>query len=145
MKLLQDKVAIVTGGSRGIGAAIVRKYAKMGAKVVFTYRSSSEKAKAIETVKKEVQEEVKKLEEKSVNAMMEDIWADDPKMYDEMKKEMKQKMEGETATAAADHIKTSVVSKLYKEAPEAPPSKKTMTEIEKIGDDVYDKYFKIDK
>lgn len=49
MKLLEGKTAIVTGGSRGIGAAIVRKFAEHGANVAFTYLSSEEKAKAIET------------------------------------------------------------------------------------------------
>lgn len=48
MKLLQDKVALVTGGSRGIGEAIVRRFVEQGAKVAFTYRSSEEKAKALE-------------------------------------------------------------------------------------------------
>lgn len=31
MKLLKDKVAVVTGGTRGIGAAIVRTYLQQGA------------------------------------------------------------------------------------------------------------------
>lgn len=44
---LTDKVAIVTGGTRGIGAGIVRKLAGLGAKVVFTYRSSSAQADAL--------------------------------------------------------------------------------------------------
>lgn len=48
MKLLQDKVALITGGSRGIGAAIVKKYAEHGAHVAFTYLSSEERAKNIE-------------------------------------------------------------------------------------------------
>ncbi|TVR79838.1 MAG: 3-oxoacyl-[acyl-carrier-protein] reductase [Saprospirales bacterium] len=47
MKLLENKVAIVTGGSRGIGEAIVRKFAANGAVVVFTYHSSSDRANAI--------------------------------------------------------------------------------------------------
>lgn len=48
MKLLQDKVALITGGSRGIGAGIARRFAEQGATVAFTYRSSAEQAKAIE-------------------------------------------------------------------------------------------------
>jgi len=47
MGLLEGKVAIITGGSRGIGAGIVKKFVAEGAKVVFTYRSSSAKAEAI--------------------------------------------------------------------------------------------------
>lgn len=47
MKLLQDKVALITGGSRGIGAAIVRRFAQQGAHVAFTYRSSAASAEAI--------------------------------------------------------------------------------------------------
>lgn len=48
MKLLQDKVALITGGSRGIGEAIAKRYAEQGASVAFTYRSSEERAKKIE-------------------------------------------------------------------------------------------------
>ena len=48
MKLLENKTAIITGGSRGIGAAIAEVYADHGANVAFTYLSSEEKAKALE-------------------------------------------------------------------------------------------------
>ncbi|MGB3547446.1 MAG: 3-oxoacyl-[acyl-carrier-protein] reductase [Saprospiraceae bacterium] len=41
MTLLQDKTALITGGSRGIGAALVRTFVAQGARVAFTYRSSS--------------------------------------------------------------------------------------------------------
>ena len=40
MTSLSNKVAFVTGGSRGIGAAIVRRLARDGAAVAFTYQSS---------------------------------------------------------------------------------------------------------
>jgi len=46
MKTLIGKVALVTGGSRGIGAAIVKKLAEEGASVAFTYVASAEKAEA---------------------------------------------------------------------------------------------------
>jgi 3-oxoacyl-[acyl-carrier protein] reductase len=43
-KKLIGKVALVTGGSRGIGAAIVKRLAEEGAQVAFTYSSSKEAA-----------------------------------------------------------------------------------------------------
>ncbi|CAN7341373.1 SDR family oxidoreductase [Pseudoduganella sp. LjRoot289] len=42
-----NKVAFVTGGARGIGAAVVRRLAQGGAAVAFTYQSSSEVADAL--------------------------------------------------------------------------------------------------
>ena len=48
MKMLENKIAVVTGGSRGIGEAIVLKLAENGANVAFTYLSSDEKAKTLE-------------------------------------------------------------------------------------------------
>lgn len=47
MGLLTGKVALITGGSRGIGAAIVRRFVDEGARVAFTYLSSPEKAEAL--------------------------------------------------------------------------------------------------
>ena len=49
MGLLTNKVAIVTGGTRGIGKGIVTKFVAEGAKVVFTYRSSDAEAYAMVT------------------------------------------------------------------------------------------------
>jgi len=43
-KSFAGKIALVTGGSRGIGAGIVRRLAAEGASVAFTYSSSEEKA-----------------------------------------------------------------------------------------------------
>ncbi len=48
MKILDGKIALVTGGSRGIGEAIVRKFAEQGADVAFTYLSSKDRAKKVE-------------------------------------------------------------------------------------------------
>ncbi len=48
MKLLENKTAIITGGSRGIGEAMVLKFAGQGANIAFTYLSSEDRAKALE-------------------------------------------------------------------------------------------------
>src|SRR5258708_13706586 len=41
---LEGKVAVVTGGSRGIGAAIVRMFVQAGAKVLFNYQRAEAEA-----------------------------------------------------------------------------------------------------
>ncbi len=48
MKLLEGKVAIITGASRGIGSGIAKIFAQHGAQVAFTYSSSAESALVLE-------------------------------------------------------------------------------------------------
>lgn len=56
---MKGKVALVTGGSRGLGAVIAEALAEEGADVAITYASSVEKAKAV----------VEKLQAKGVRAL----------------------------------------------------------------------------
>src|SRR6185436_8774048 len=55
MKLLENKVAVVTGAARGIGEGIALKLAEHGAHIAFTYisDSSAEKARVLEEKLKE--------------------------------------------------------------------------------------------
>jgi len=48
MKLLEGKVAIITGATRGIGKGIAEVFAKNGADIAFTYVSSDEQAREVE-------------------------------------------------------------------------------------------------
>jgi 3-oxoacyl-[acyl-carrier protein] reductase len=47
MKNLQHKAALITGGSRGIGAAIAKRLAREGANVAITYQFSADKAEKL--------------------------------------------------------------------------------------------------
>ena len=49
MKLLENKIAIITGATRGIGRGIAVEFAKQGANIAFTYSSSVDAAIALET------------------------------------------------------------------------------------------------
>lgn len=62
---LEGKAALVTGGSRGIGAAIARELARAGATVVLGYRSGREEAEAVasETGSRAIQADVSDAED----------------------------------------------------------------------------------
>jgi 3-oxoacyl-[acyl-carrier protein] reductase len=45
--VLQDKIALITGGSRGIGRSIALALANEGAHIVFTYKSAAQAAEAV--------------------------------------------------------------------------------------------------
>ena len=49
MKLLENKVELITGGSRGIWKSIVEKFISNGCNVAFTYNNSESDAKLIES------------------------------------------------------------------------------------------------
>ncbi|MBX7404008.1 3-oxoacyl-[acyl-carrier-protein] reductase [Clostridium chauvoei] len=56
--MLKNKCAVVTGATRGIGRAIAKKYAKLGANIVINYRNSDEEAKKLEEKLRELGVEV---------------------------------------------------------------------------------------
>ena len=47
MKLLKDKVALITGGARGIGRSICESFAENGCNIAFTYNNSKEAAEEL--------------------------------------------------------------------------------------------------
>ena len=47
MKRLEGKIALVTGGGRGIGAAIARKLAEEGAAVIINYSHSEDRKSVV--------------------------------------------------------------------------------------------------
>ncbi len=78
MKLLEGKIALITGATRGIGKAIAETFAREGATVAFTYRSSVEKAQAFEASLREsgvecVGYQVDSADFNAVQQMIEDI------------------------------------------------------------------------
>lgn len=58
-KRLKDKVALITGGSRGIGAAIARRFAKEGCNIAISFAESKDKAFSL----------VKELEKEGIQAL----------------------------------------------------------------------------
>ena len=48
MGLLKDKIALITGASRGIGRGIAAVFAKSGCSVAFTYNNNKEMADSLE-------------------------------------------------------------------------------------------------
>lgn len=46
---IADQIVLVTGGARGVGAAVVRAFAGQGARVVINWRASGDRAEALAT------------------------------------------------------------------------------------------------
>ena len=59
MKLLEGKVAIVTGAARGIGEAIAETFADHGAHVAFTYVSESRRLRPMRTIRERCDQRVR--------------------------------------------------------------------------------------
>ena len=77
---MKDKVAIVTGGTRGIGKAIVLELAKKGCNVAFNYSKSEEQANAL----------VKEIESQGVKALAKKLDVSDFEAAKSMVKEVKE-------------------------------------------------------
>src|SRR5262245_27449381 len=80
-KSLKGKVALVTGGSRGIGAGIARALADEGADVAVSYAASAEKANAV----------VREIEAKGVRAAAFKADQADPRLAEALIKSVAQK------------------------------------------------------
>lgn len=77
MKLLENKVALITGATRGIGKGIALKFAEHGCHIAFTYVSSEQKAIELENVLKKFGVKAKSYKaDASVYALAEQITDD---------------------------------------------------------------------
>tara|TARA_B100000949_G_C14189565_1_gene411117 strand:+ start:221 stop:967 length:747 start_codon:yes stop_codon:yes gene_type:complete len=67
MKELSNKTAIITGGSKGIGKGIVKKFAKEGCNIAFSYLSSESSASKLEKKIKSLGVKIKKYKSDASN------------------------------------------------------------------------------
>lgn len=71
--VFKGKVAIVTGGSRGIGRAIVKAFAAQGCKVYFTYNKNEEAAEAIKDSSGAIAVKCSQLDNECIEKTVDDI------------------------------------------------------------------------
>jgi 3-oxoacyl-[acyl-carrier protein] reductase len=71
MSMLEGRTAFVTGGSRGIGKAIVKKLVEKGARVAFTYRNTRAEADAVAQATGALAVEMEVTERQSVSRALE--------------------------------------------------------------------------
>jgi NAD(P)-dependent dehydrogenase (short-subunit alcohol dehydrogenase family) len=101
--MTQSKIALVTGGSRGLGRDMAINIAKKGIDVVLTYHSKKDKAD-------EVVEEIKSLGQKAIALQLD---SGDVKSFDGFYKNMTSQIEKEFGTGKFDFIINNAGTALY--------------------------------
>lgn len=119
----KTKIALVTGGSRGLGKNAALKIAQKGLDVIITYKNSKEEAEA-------VVDEIKALGQKAVAFRLD---TRDVKSFGTFVKEVTEHLEQETGTPKIDFLVNNAGTALY-----APIMEVTEEQL----DDVVDIHFK---
>ena len=77
MKMLEGKVAVVTGGTRGIGFAIVKAFLEEGATVILTASNPGSAEKAVSQLKAKYPEHIRKGVDGKSPQMLRNLQMDD--------------------------------------------------------------------